>query len=55
MDEREAWNEIASTEGWCSYEPPPLSGLTAEPYPICLRCADAMLDPEAQRLVRKVD
>ena len=47
MNEREAWNAIASTEGWCTYEPD-----GAEAYPICFACADALLDPEALRLVR---
>lgn len=41
VTEREAWNEIASTEGWCVYEP----GEGREPYPICLPCADAELSP----------
>jgi hypothetical protein len=40
--EREAWNEIASTEGFCVYEP----GEGFEPYPICLSCADAALGDE---------
>ncbi len=39
LGEREAWNEIASTEGWCVYEP----GEGFEAYPICLRCAEAEL------------
>lgn len=34
LTEREAWNEIASTEGWCVYEP----GEGFEPYPLCLAC-----------------
>jgi hypothetical protein len=40
LSERDAWNEIASAEGWCVYEP----GEGFEPYPICLACADALLD-----------
>ena len=42
--EREAWNEIASAEGWCVYEPEP--GI--EPYPICLQCADHELTPRVR-------
>jgi hypothetical protein len=41
MNERDAWNEIASTEGFCVYEP--RDGFEA--YPMCLACADAALDP----------
>ncbi len=41
LTERDAWNEIASTEGFCIYEPGP----GFEPYPLCLRCADESLEP----------
>jgi hypothetical protein len=44
--ERDAWNEIASTEGWCVYEP----GDDLQPYPICLHCADDELTPPAARV-----
>ena len=45
LTEREAWNEIASAEGFCVYEP----GEGFEPYPICLSCADALLGDEHVR------
>jgi hypothetical protein len=48
LTERDAWNEIAGSEGWCSYEP----GEGFAPYPVCLKCADAMLDDDARRLVK---
>ena len=48
LTEREAWNEIASAEGWCVYEP----GEGFEAYPICLACADASLDDEHVRKAR---
>jgi len=46
LSEREAWNEIASSEGFCVYEPGP----ECEPYPLCLACAEAELaTPEGRR------
>jgi hypothetical protein len=45
LTEREAWNEIASTEGWCVYEP----GEGFEPYPMCLGCADSVLTGASHR------
>ncbi len=47
---RAAWNEIAAAEGWSAYEPPPLSGMTAEPYPVCLRCAERELEEQEHPL-----
>jgi hypothetical protein len=40
LAERDAWNEIASAEGWCVYEP----GEGFERYPVCLACAEAELN-----------
>jgi hypothetical protein len=45
LTERDAWNEIASAEGFCVYEPGP----GAEPYPLCLACAEAELAPPEGR------
>ena len=44
LSERDAWNEIASTEGFCLHDPGP----GFEPYALCLACADAALGPAAE-------
>lgn len=49
VNEEEAWNEIASAEGWCVYEYPPVSGVPSTPYPVCLRCTEIILSSPEER------
>ena len=48
LTERDAWNEIASTEGFCIYDPGP----GFEPYPLCLACADSELSAEDRGILK---